>query len=56
MSKVKTEWVEVKEAFETGKVLNKWGNPVKSLSWYYQLIKKGKLTSKIEGDKTYILC
>ena len=56
MSKSKNNWVEVKEAFDKGLVLNKWGNPVKSLSWYYQLIKKGKIKSKTEGDKIYVLC
>jgi hypothetical protein len=55
MSNKKTNWISVTEAFEQGKILNRWGNPA-SLDWYYKMIRKGKLKSKIEGNQTYIEC
>lgn len=50
------QWLPVEQAHAEGRILNRWGNPIASIEYYYRLIKQGKIESKIDGNQIFILC
>jgi hypothetical protein len=55
MNNEKKEWLTPLQAFEQGKILNRWGQQC-TYQYIYKLIEKNKLQSKIENNQILILC